>query len=93
VLAYLVIACILRGRTLLSSDRCSAEEAGTHCTCHRVQDKFVPTMAASYKLWPAAHLVNFALVPPAYRVLYTNLVSVRIHLLSPYADTRRCVCH
>ena len=43
----------------------------------------MPTMAASYKLWPAAHLVNFALVPPAYRVLYTNLVSVS----SPPADT------
>lgn len=41
----------------------------------------MPTMAASYKLWPAAHLVNFALVPPAYRVLYTNLVSVRIRPL------------
>ena len=46
-------------------------------------------MAASYKLWPAAHLVNFALVPPAYRVLYTNLVSVSTPLLTPY----RCVCH
>lgn len=31
---------------------------------------------ASYKLWPAANLVNFALIPPSYRVLYTNLVSV-----------------
>jgi protein Mpv17 len=43
----------------------------------------VPTMAASYKLWPAAHLVNFALVPPAYRVLYTNLVSVSTCSLTP----------
>lgn len=46
-----------------------------------MQDKLVPTLVASYKLWPVAHLVNFALVPPAYRVLYTNLVSVRINAL------------
>lgn len=51
---------------------------------------FVPLSAqASYKLWPAAHLVNFALVPPAYRVLYTNLVSVRHlpHRLFVHAHT------
>jgi len=41
-----------------------------------LREKFGPTLAASYKLWPAAHIVNFALVPPSYRVLYTNLVSV-----------------
>lgn len=53
----------------------------------------MPTMTASYKLWPVAHLVNFALVPPAYRVLYTNLVSVSRELDTVIARTehqQRC---
>lgn len=37
---------------------------------------------ASYKLWPAANIVNFALIPSSYRVLYTNLVSVNPSSLS-----------
>ncbi len=44
-------------------------------------------LQASYKLWPPAHIVNFALVPPAYRVLYTNLVSVRPPCL-PHCEFR-----
>eukprot|EP00887_Chlorella_sp_A99_P008154 scaffold12.g8154.t1 len=39
-------------------------------------DKFVPTMVANYKLWPAAHIINFAFVPPSQRILYANCVSV-----------------
>lgn len=41
-----------------------------------VREKLVPTLVTSYKLWPAAHLVNFAMVPPHMRVLYINVVSV-----------------
>ena len=41
-----------------------------------VKDKFAPTLIAGYKLWPAAHLINFALVPPNQRILYANVVSV-----------------
>jgi hypothetical protein len=60
----------------MPQSKCTAHHAAGHWHLAAAQDKFMPTMAASYKLWPAAHLVNFALVPPAYRVLYTNLVSV-----------------
>lgn len=41
-----------------------------------LRTKFRKTLMASYKMWPAANVVNFALVPPQYRVLYTNLLSV-----------------
>lgn len=41
-----------------------------------LRQKFVPTVASSYKLWPAAHVVNFAVIPSSQRVLYTTLVSV-----------------
>ncbi|KAK9853609.1 hypothetical protein WJX84_009969, partial [Apatococcus fuscideae] len=42
----------------------------------QVKDKLWPTTVAGYKLWPLAHLINFALIPPAQRVLYVNIVSV-----------------
>ncbi|KAK9817788.1 hypothetical protein WJX72_002169 [[Myrmecia] bisecta] len=41
-----------------------------------MREKLVPTVTASWKLWPLAHLVNFALIPPHQRILYTNVVSV-----------------
>ncbi len=41
-----------------------------------VQAKLLPTLRASYLLWPAAHLVNFSLVPAAQRMLYVNVIGV-----------------
>eukprot|EP00873_Tetraselmis_striata_P011553 jgi/Tetstr1/431817/TSEL_021311.t1 len=37
---------------------------------------FLPTLKASYCLWPAAHLVNFRFCPPEQRALFVNVVSV-----------------
>lgn len=34
------------------------------------------TLYNNYRLWPLANLINFAIVPPAFRVLYSNCVSV-----------------
>ena len=42
----------------------------------KLKEKFVPTLAASYTLWPAAHAINFKFVPSSQRILYTNVVSV-----------------
>ena len=41
-----------------------------------LKEKLVPTLAASYGLWPAAHAINFKFVPSSQRILYTNIVSV-----------------
>ena len=30
----------------------------------------------NYNLWPMANFINFYFVPPIWRVLYSNLVSV-----------------
>eukprot|EP00210_Caulerpa_lentillifera_P009142 g8716.t1 len=38
--------------------------------------KFIPSLLASYRLWPAAHLVNFAMIPSNFRILYINVVAV-----------------
>lgn len=38
--------------------------------------KLGPALAANYTLWPAAHVVNFAVVPPAQRILYINVIGV-----------------
>ena len=34
------------------------------------------TLVANWRLWPAANVVNFALVPPPLRVLFANIVSL-----------------
>lgn len=41
-----------------------------------LKEKYVPTLVAGWKLWPAAHVINFAFVPNHHRILYTNVVSV-----------------
>ena len=43
---------------------------------HKLKEKFIPTLVASYTLWPAAHAINFKFVPSSQRILYTNIVSV-----------------
>ena len=48
----------------------------------KLKEKFVPTVIASYTLWPAAHAINFKFVPSQQRILYTNVVSVS--KLTPY---------
>jgi len=42
----------------------------------KIAKEFVPIMLTSYKVWPLAGLVNFALVPPPLRVLFGNIVAV-----------------
>lgn len=43
-----------------------------------VYDKWGPTMALNYVLWPAANIVNFKYVPPEQRILYCNCVAVSV---------------
>jgi protein Mpv17 len=38
--------------------------------------KMGPTLAANYTLWPAAHILNFAFVPPEQRMLFCNVVGL-----------------
>jgi len=41
-----------------------------------VNTNMFSTMMQSYKLWPAAHIINFAFVPSDFRVLYINTIAV-----------------
>ncbi|MEW5313639.1 MAG: hypothetical protein WDW38_005191 [Sanguina aurantia] len=41
-----------------------------------VKDKLWPTLVANYLLWPAAHIINFAFIPPSQRILYCNAIAV-----------------
>eukprot|EP00878_Enallax_costatus_P000600 GHUV01000701.1.p1 GENE.GHUV01000701.1~~GHUV01000701.1.p1 ORF type:complete len:392 (+),score=113.31 GHUV01000701.1:221-1396(+) len=41
-----------------------------------VKRKLKPTLVANWTVWPIAHVVNFALVPPAQRILYINVVNI-----------------
>ena len=55
--------------------KCTSEgRAGQYV--HELQEKLWPTLKAGWMLWPAAHVVNFALIPTHHRILYANVVSV-----------------
>eukprot|EP00879_Flechtneria_rotunda_P003491 GHRR01003720.1.p1 GENE.GHRR01003720.1~~GHRR01003720.1.p1 ORF type:complete len:234 (+),score=75.55 GHRR01003720.1:1580-2281(+) len=41
-----------------------------------VKSKFKPTLLANWTVWPLAHVINFALVPPTQRILYINVVNI-----------------
>ena len=41
-----------------------------------VQEKLLPTCLNSLKLWPLAHAINFAIIPPSQRILYVNVIAV-----------------
>lgn len=41
-----------------------------------LMQNYLPTLKASYMIWPAVHLVNFRFVPPSQRILYMNVVSI-----------------
>jgi hypothetical protein len=36
----------------------------------------MPGLLANWKLWPAAQLVNFTVIPPEQRILFGNIVGV-----------------
>lgn len=38
--------------------------------------QMVPALLANWKLWPAAQLVNFTLIPEEQRILYGNIVGI-----------------
>lgn len=41
-----------------------------------VKAKLKPTLLANWTVWPIAHVINFALVPPAQRILYINVINI-----------------
>ena len=54
----------------------SVLQGETQQVSSKLREKFIPTLIASYTLWPAAHAINFKFVPSSQRILYTNIVSV-----------------
>lgn len=47
------------------------------------QEKLIPTVLNSLKLWPLAHAVNFAFIPPSQRILCESLLPLRPAWRSP----------
>lgn len=45
------------------------------CPCS-LHTQMAPALLANYKLWPAAQLVSFALIPQEQRILYGNVVGI-----------------
>ena len=42
----------------------------------RLRDGWGSAVLANYQLWPAAQMINFGLVPAAFRVVFSNCVGV-----------------
>ncbi|GAB4816532.1 hypothetical protein N2152v2_003578 [Parachlorella kessleri] len=62
--------------------KCAAERRFRQLR-RELRDKYLPTMVANWKLWPAAHIINFAFVPTEQRILFANVVSVLgVYILS-----------
>jgi hypothetical protein len=36
----------------------------------------MPALLANWKLWPAAQLINFTLIPEEQRILYNNVIGI-----------------
>ena len=41
-----------------------------------VMEKTLPTVAANYVIWPAAHVISFKFVPSSQRILYNNVIAI-----------------
>jgi hypothetical protein len=41
-----------------------------------IQAKVLPTIAANYVIWPAAHVMSFKYVPSHHRILYNNVIAI-----------------
>ena len=54
-----------------------ALEAGTAAGgAARAAERLAPTLAANWTVWPAVQAVNFGFVPPAYQILFSNVVGL-----------------
>mmetsp|Transcript_5564 Transcript_5564/g.9189 ORF Transcript_5564/g.9189 Transcript_5564/m.9189 type:complete len:231 (+) Transcript_5564:132-824(+) len=42
----------------------------------RLRQKFTTALVASWKFWPPLSIINYALIPLPYRVLYINILSM-----------------
>lgn len=69
-----LLACPLLTATFFVVMRCW--EGHPNDALAYMRGKMGPTMSANYILWPLAHIINFAFVPPAQRILYCNAVGV-----------------
>jgi len=47
----------------------------------KVEKYTVPTLLTNYKIWPAAQVFNFYVVPLQYRVLWLNMYVRVLHVL------------
>jgi protein Mpv17 len=60
------------------------EKGDRSTSAQTVKDKLYPTLLANWKIWPAAQLINFYLVPVPYRVLWANFVGLFWNVILSY---------
>ncbi|KAJ2044695.1 hypothetical protein GGI01_002634 [Coemansia sp. RSA 376] len=54
----------------------------------RFRIQYLPLLIAGYALWPAAQVVNFSIVPLAYRIPFTSVVGLMWHTYLSWTSAR-----
>ncbi|KAJ2758891.1 hypothetical protein IWQ56_005882 [Coemansia nantahalensis] len=75
IAAFFVAMALMEGRSL---DVAAA----------RLRERFAPTLAANYAVWPAVQAVNLGLVPPIYRVPFGSVVGIFWNAFMSWANAR-----
>lgn len=52
------------------------EGSGTAGAWEKLRTRLVTAVLGAWKFWPAVNVINFSVVPIAYRVLYNNVLSI-----------------
>ncbi|KAJ2694900.1 hypothetical protein H4R19_005880 [Coemansia spiralis] len=64
------------------------EGRGPTVAAARLRDRFAPTLAANYAVWPAVQAVNLGLVPPVYRVPFGSVIGIFWNAFMSWANAR-----
>jgi len=62
---------------------------GFNKAVQNTKEVFVPTMIANWKLWPAAMLINYSIMPQHYSVFYVNILSIFWNAYISYVFNRK----
>jgi len=74
--------------TLFFSYMAATEGKGPVMVAKRVKHELMTQVAASWKVWPLAHAINFALVPTSQRILYINSIQIGYNMFLSVLGSR-----
>ncbi|KAJ1726501.1 hypothetical protein LPJ61_005140 [Coemansia biformis] len=64
------------------------EGHGTDVATARLRERFGPTLAANYAVWPAVQAVNLGVIPPVFRVPFGSVVGIFWNAFMSWTNAR-----